>query len=180
MVNSGSGQAEGSAISWWDRPAISDLLIISTYILGGIGIALGFYGLFDSDAVRGLHLAVPFMVGAVGILSFIRHSIFHRSDAERMGVAVKEPFFMIELGFANGAIGIIALLVFFRNWGAAPEVAVTLTYALYLALAFIFVSLRRARAEGLDAGMMLRLCFWALQVGLMFFFAIAAAVSAGL
>jgi hypothetical protein len=161
-------------------PKVSSLLMMATFIVGGAGIALGFYGWGDTGAARGLHLSFPLMVGAVGILSFVRHSLFYRSDAIRISGTAGEPFFIIELGFANGAIGAVALLVFFATWGTAAEVALTLIYALYLLLAFFLFAAARIKRGGLNAGVALRMFFWFLQLGFMFLFAIAAWVSAGL
>lgn len=105
----------------------------------------------------------------------IRHAVFNVSDARRSGVD-SEPFYMIELGFANGAIGIIALLAFFGSWRAPAEVALMLTYALYLGLAF-FLAFVRIRSKGFDGGNIFGLCMWLLQVGFMFYFAIAAGIA---
>jgi hypothetical protein len=154
-------------------PRASLYLMISTYIAGGAGVALGIYGLTNGEgAVRGLHYALPLMVGAVGLLSMVRHSIFHKSDAARSGVET-EPFYMIELGFANGAIGLLALLAFFGDWGVAAEAALMLTYALYLGLAF-FLVVARVRSKGLDGGRVFSMCMWVAEVAFMFYLAIAA------
>lgn len=174
-----SSDAVEAQASKWDDPRISNALMIATFVLGGVGIALGIYGLTDGGAVKGLHYAVPLVVGAAGVLSLVRHSVFHTSDAIRMGVAAGEPYFQIETGFANGAMGIVALLAFFWNWGVGAEVAVTLSYTVYLALAGVFVALR-ARTRGFDAGIAIRLGFWVLQVGFLFYLSIAAAASGNL
>jgi len=170
-------QTEKDGGSWWADPRISTWLMISTYIIGGAGIALGIYFLSSENVEKGLHYALPLMVGALGVLSMVRHSIFHVSDAARTGVKT-DPYYMIELGLFQSALGILALLAFFADWGVAAEAAVTLAFALYLAMAF-FLFLARARAGGLDGGKILALCMWVLQAGFMFFFAIAALASAG-
>jgi hypothetical protein len=178
MAGTEQTQAVRRVGSWWADPGISTYLMIATYIVGGAGIAVGFYYLSSENVTKGLHYALPLMVGAVGVLAMVRHSIFHVSDAARAGVET-EPFYMIELGFANGAIGILGLWAFFADWGVAAEVVITLTYALYLGAAF-FLFLARARSQGLDGGKIFGLCMWVLQVGFMFYFAIGAAVSAHL
>lgn len=48
-----------------------------------------------------------------------------------------------------------------------------------LALAGVFVALR-ARTRGFDAGIAIRLGFWVLQVGFLFYLSIAAAASGNL
>ena len=170
--------AEIPGVSWWNDPRIATFLMISTYVFSGAGVALGIYFRSSENVEKGLHYALPLMVGVVGVLAMIRHSIFHASDAARTGVKT-EPFYMIELGFANGAIGILALLAFFTDWGVTAEAAITLAFALYLAMAF-FLFLARVRAGGLDGGKITALCIWVLQVGFMFYFAIAAIASAGI
>jgi len=86
---------------------------------------------------------------------------------------------LIELGFANGAIGVLALVVFFGEWGVAAEAVLMLAYALYLGLAF-FIFSAHARQKGLDSGKIVSLCMWIVQVGFMFYFAIAASIAESL
>ena len=164
----------------WDNPKISWMLMVLTFVIGGAGIALGIYGYSDDGAVKGLHYAVPLIVGVVGILSFIRHAVFQASDAARMGITSGDPYFQIEVGFANGGIGILALVAFFLDWGVAAEVSLTLAFASYLAMGLILFVAGKVRSDGLDRETMMRAGFWLLQVGFMFFLGIAAAVSAGL
>ncbi|MBK6680706.1 MAG: hypothetical protein IPG53_12075 [Ignavibacteriales bacterium] len=47
--------------------------------------------------------------GVVGILAFIRHVVFHKSDALRLGWEADRPDWMFEVGFANLAFGVIEL-----------------------------------------------------------------------
>ena len=169
---------ESSRNAWWADSKVSGYLMTLTYVLGGAGIALGIYGLTEGGGPTAVHYALPLAVGAVGVLSMVRHGVFHVSDARRTGVD-SDPFYMIELGFANGAIGVLALLAFFGSWGVASEVALMLTYALYLGLAF-FLFFARVRSKGFDGGNIFGLCMWLLQVGFMFYFAIAAAIAARL
>ncbi|MBN2167812.1 MAG: hypothetical protein JW738_01090 [Actinobacteria bacterium] len=166
--------------SAYDNPRIASILMIVTYAVAGIGIGIGFYGYFSEGAYQGLHLAFPLMVGAVGILSFIRHSIFHRSDAINLGEDPDEEFFQIEVGFANLAIGVIALFIFFGSWGNQSEVAVTFIYALYLVLAGYLSAYRHYQYDELDRGTIMHLALWFIWVFLMFFFAVAGAVSANM
>jgi len=175
MSDAKRGSNESSREAWWAGPKVSGYLMMLTYALGGAGIALGIYGLTAGGGPKALHYALPLAVGAVGIVSLLRHAVFHVSDARRADV-VSNPFYMIELGFANGAIGILALFAFFGSWGVASEVALMLTYALYLGLAF-FLFFARVRSKGFDGGSIFGLCMWLLQVGFMFYFAIAAAIA---
>jgi len=68
------------------------------------------------------------------------------------------------------------LLAFFGSWRAPAEIALMLTYALYLGFAFFLASVR-IRSKGFDGGNIFGLCMWLLQVGFMFYFAIAAGIA---
>jgi len=63
------------------RPSL--VAMIATYVVGGIGLAIGISTVNQTPS--DLSLSCLLGVGAVGILSFIRHSILNRSDAARMG-----------------------------------------------------------------------------------------------
>lgn len=171
-----SKSAEGQ--TWFEDPKASNALMMLTYVFGGAGIALGIYGLSSGGGPKGLHWALPLMVGAVGIISMIRHSVFHVSDAARAGVE-SDPFYMIELGFANGAIGILALIAYFGTWGPGAEAALMLTYAVYLGSALILF-LYKGSTKGMDGGMVFGAFMWFVQVAVMFYLAIAAVIAADL
>ena len=53
-------------------------------MVGSIGIFLGFYYL-TSNPDLSLGLVTLTTVGIVGILGFVRHVIFYKSDAKRLG-----------------------------------------------------------------------------------------------
>ena len=63
------------------RPA--NVLMAVTYAVGALGIGIAFSTLGDDPP--SLTWAALLAVGAGGILSFVRHALFHRADAERMG-----------------------------------------------------------------------------------------------
>jgi len=178
MGAAGAEIADAGAGGRFSDPRISLYLNIATYIVGGIGIGFGLYK--AGEPVEALHCAVPLMVGVPGILSFVRHSLFHSSDQARMRGTVETPFYIIELGMANGAIGVVALLAFFLGWGTGSEVAVTLSFAAYLLCALCFVIYNRVKERRFAPGPLAGLALWGAWVGFMFYFAIAAAVSAGL
>lgn len=161
----GSGRMADPRISFW--------LSMATYAAGAAGVALAFYGLGES-AEKALHFGAPLFVGVAGVLAMVRHSVFHNSDAAR-SEATGEHFYMIELGFANGAVGVIALVAFFASWGVKAEISLTLAYATYLAMAFVLF-LARSYRKGLDGGKVASLAGWLSLVVLMFYFGIAAAV----
>lgn len=104
------------------------------YALGGIGFFLGFA---KSDSIDALEPVVLWSVGALGLASFIRHAVLHRSDAARMGWdLVRRNNFQIEVGMANLAWGLAAFGAVAWTWGVEAQAAITLVFALYLLQAF--------------------------------------------
>jgi hypothetical protein len=43
-------------------------------------------------------------VGTAGILAFLRHLVFHKSDAKRLGWETDRPDWMFEVGFARAFV----------------------------------------------------------------------------
>lgn len=125
------------------RPA--RLLMIATYVVGGIGLAFAFSSVFDAQPSLGA--ATLLAVGAAGLLSFVRHALLHRSDAARMGwdLGRTNPF-QIEVGIANLAWGILGVAAVALDWGLAVEAAAFLVFGIYMAGVAIFV-LISARGE---------------------------------
>ncbi len=105
-------------------------LMIMTYLVGGVGIYLSFGRMGDAGGY--LELLALTTVGIVGVLSFIRHVVFHKSDARRMGWETDRPDWMFEVGFANLAFGFMGILGSLAHWGDRALVLIVLGYALYL------------------------------------------------
>jgi hypothetical protein len=105
------------------------LLMIATYAVGGAGIFLGFSEACDSADLRMLTLL---SVGVVGVLSFVRHVVFHRSDAKRMGWETERPDWMFEVGFANLAFGLTGFLAGLGSWDTGTRALVVIGYSFYL------------------------------------------------
>ena len=122
----------------------ASLLMGATMAASMIGIFLGIFFLFMSidTAVR---LAAATLVGIVGILSFIRHSVYYASDQVRMGWRQDHPEFQLEVGYVNLAIGIWALVAATLSWGLVCGVMLA-TYATYLFCALL-LHLSQARAR---------------------------------
>lgn len=98
---------------------------------GALGIFFGFYYL-GAAAETALAIVTVTTVGIVGLLAFVRHVIFHRSDALRLGWTTDRPDWMFEVGFANLAFSFMAFIVVFADIGVKPQAVVLLGYALYL------------------------------------------------
>ena len=111
------------------RPSL--VVMITTYVVGGIGLAIGISTVNQTPS--DLSLSCLLGVGAVGILSFIRHAILNRSDAARMGWDYgKRNNFQIEVGLANLAWGVVAVLAVVLGWGLGVEAALFLTLGIYI------------------------------------------------
>ena len=112
--------------------------LISTIgmVIGAIGIFAGFYFL-PTDPALALRLVTGLSVGAVGLLAFVRHVIFHRSDAIRLGWPVDHPEWQLEVGFANLALGLPALFIATVSPSYPAFFVLLAAYGLYLAQAAI-------------------------------------------
>jgi len=104
-------------------------LMILTYCVGGAGV---FFGFGDSGPTPDLKMLTMLSVGVVGALSFVRHVVFHRSDAKRMGWETDRPDWMFEVGFANLAFGLMGFVAASGAWDPKTRALVVLGYAAYL------------------------------------------------
>lgn len=100
-------------------------------VTGTIGIFIGFY-LLDNHPEIALKIVKVTTVGIVGLLAFIRHVIFHKSDSKRLGWETDRPDWMFEVGFANLAFGSIGFIAAFTDWGTQPQILTLLGYSIYL------------------------------------------------
>jgi hypothetical protein len=90
----------------------------------------------------------PDAVGLVGLLAFVRHFVFHESDARRLGWESTRPEFQYEVGFANLAFALVAFLAYFGGWGVGAQIAAVLGYGLYLLQAALLHTWQSVRGEG--------------------------------
>jgi len=110
---------------------MSKYIGIASMLIGTIGIFVGFYYL-SSNPQTSLSIMVVTTVGIVGILAFFRHVVFHKSDAKRLGWETDRPDWMFEVGFANLAFGVVALIAVGLKNGKAAQALILLAYAIYL------------------------------------------------
>ena len=125
---------------------IAWVLHVLELVSGIFGIAVG--GSRLPDAASALRIVVPTAVGLVGLLAFVRHFVFHESDAKRLGWESTRPEFQYEVGFANLAFALVAFFAYFGGWGVAAHVAVVLGYGLYLLQAALLHTWQSLRGEG--------------------------------
>jgi hypothetical protein len=123
------------------------LLFRATIAVSMAGIFFGIFFMFMNTDLA-VRIAAALMVGLVGIISFLRHSVCYRSDQVRMGWHQDHPEFQIEVGFANLAMGIWALVVAAFNWGAA---ACGITLAIYGTYLFCTLVLHASQARSATA-----------------------------
>ena len=122
------------------------VLHILELVAGILGLGVGFSRL--PDAASALAVATPTAVGLVGLSAFLRHFVFHESDARRLGWQSGRPEFQYEVGFANLAFALVAFLAYFGGWGVGAMVAVVLGFGLYLLQAALLHTWQSVRGEG--------------------------------
>lgn len=110
---------------------MAKFLHILGMLTGGCGLFVGFYFLAAAPATSFAIVTVT-TVGLVGVLAFVRHVLFFRSDAERMGWQTDRPDWAYEVGFANLAFGVMGLVAGLGSFGSNVQALVLLGYALYL------------------------------------------------
>jgi hypothetical protein len=125
---------------------IAWVLHILELVAGVLGLGVGVSRL--PDAASALAVATPTAVGLVGLLAFLRHFVFHESDAKRLGWESGRPEFQYEVGFANLAFALVALLAYFGGWGIGAQAAVLLGFGLYLLQAALLHTWQSVRGEG--------------------------------
>ncbi len=108
----------------------ASLLMGATLAISMIGIFIGIFFLFINIEIS-IRIAAAVLVGVVGVISFVRHSICYESDQIRMGWRQEHKEFQLEVGYANLAIGIWGLVAAIFNWGLVCGVALAI-YATYL------------------------------------------------
>lgn len=148
-------------------------------IVGVIGVWVGLSLL--PNAASALEVVTPTAVGLAGLLAFIRHFVFHESDAKRLGwESSTGAEFQYEVGFANLAFALVAFLAYFGGWAVAAQIAVVLGYGLYLLQAALLHTWQSVRGEA-RLRRLLQSALPALVFSLlMIYLAVSAMVEAGL
>jgi len=100
-------------------------------LAGAVGIFIGFYTLGEAPQTA-LGIVTITTVGIAGVLAFVRHVLFHKSDAARLGWQTDRPDWMFEVGFANLAFGFMGFAAVLARWGTQAQALVLLGYSLYL------------------------------------------------
>jgi len=140
-----------------ERNRMARFITIVSMLPGVVGIYLGFYYLAD-DPNTALAIVTATTVGITGVIAFVRHVIFHKSDAKRLGWETDRPDWMFEVGFANLAFGVMGLLPVFLHWGGKAYALVLFGYALYLFQAALLHGYRYATDEKRSPARLWRSC----------------------
>ena len=129
-------------------PKASKILMQLTWIVGGIGLWNGFNSISSGDVESATQWVSAWAVGGVGLLSFVRHAVFHRSDALRMGWDYGERNdFQLEVGFANLAWGAVAITGMYQRWDTQTLGAIVLLVGIYMLQAAVLHLLELKEAK---------------------------------
>lgn len=122
-------------------PMPSRILMIATYAIGAVGAYFGFSAIQGNG---GANIAAILAVGVTGIISFIRHALYNRSDAVNGGWDYGTVNnFQIEVGLANLAWGLFAILAVALDWGQRAIASSFLISGFYFAAVALFVMITR-------------------------------------
>ena len=151
---------------------MAKLISISGTVIGALGIFFGFYYLSVAPELA-VKIVTLTTVGIVGSLAFVRHVVFHKSDAKRLGWETDRPDWMFEVGFANLAFGLMGLISVLTNLGIQAQSLVLLGYSIYLFQAALLHGYRYFTDEKKSAARLWRSFIATLLfAGMMAFFAL--------
>ncbi|MHB8085078.1 MAG: DUF6790 family protein [Dehalococcoidia bacterium] len=154
----------------------SRILLGIRYTVIFAGIFAAYYLYFEwHDARPASEIVLVTCVGVNGLLAFLSHTVFHKSDAERLGLAAANPGFQYEVGFANLAFGATAILAFFGHWGVIANTVLILGFSIYILQAVILHLSRFISGEKRGAGYLVgSILAGGIYAANMIFFAVAA------
>ncbi len=107
-------------------------LSLSRILVSGVGIFLTFW-FYESDQARlaFLILSVSTVIYS-GLTGFVTHVLFAGEDARRLGWESGNRSFQYEVGFANLAFALAALVTLAASMSHEAILIVVMAYALYL------------------------------------------------
>ena len=151
-------------------------IAIIRILLVALSIFMGIF--FLPDIAKSIDIILLLAVAVIGILSFFSHVIFHKADAKRLGWESERPDWQFEVGFANLAIGLVALLAYLLGWNILAKSAIVLIYGVYLFQAAILHTIRAIQNHEDDVQHIFMSVFSSLAFsGFLIFFAVFAIVS---
>jgi hypothetical protein len=151
---------------------------LSSIAISAVGLFFGWYFFFAKDLSTSVAIVTVTTVGITGVLAFVRHVIFHKDDAKMIGWETERPDWMFEVGFANLAFGLVALLAVVASLGLHAQAIALLGFAAYLFQAAILHGYRYATDATKNPVRLWRFCLLtALLAAMMTFFGVQAALS---
>jgi len=152
---------------------MAGLISITSMIAGTAGIFFGFY-FMSTQPLLALRIVTFTTVGIAGVLAFVRHFVFYKSDMKRLGWTTDRPDWMFEVAFANLAFGTTGILSVVANWGKEALIIPLAGYSVYLLQAAILHGYRYFTDEKKSPARLWRSCFATLLYSVMMaYFAIA-------
>ena len=147
---------------------------IAGLLVSAVGLFLGFYVL-SAHPGTAFRIVTGTCVGIVGLLAFLRHVIYHREDAARLGWATERPDWQFEVGFANLAFALMAGVAVCPARDPRVAGVVLAGYAAYLVQAAVLHLYRYLTdAERSPARLWRSVVATLAYAGMMGFFAVAA------
>ena len=124
-----------------DQKRLAGFLMGFTYAVGAGGLGWALSTAFSGSP--DLRWPCLLAVGITGIASWVRHSVLNRADAARMGwdSGTTNPF-QVEVGLANLAWGVLAVLAAMLAWGLAVYSACFLVFGFYMAYVAVYKAMR--------------------------------------
>lgn len=113
---------------------IIKLLEFSRIALTGVGIFLAYY--FGDTPEEVLHIIAPFVITAIAGLSGIEGLFFSKSASTAAGFESGSNY-QRQSAFAFLTLGIMALIVYFLDWGTMAELTLSLTFLILFTLSAI-------------------------------------------
>ena len=135
-------------------------------LIGTAGIFFGFYYLGTQQELA-LKIVTLATVGAAGVIAFVRHVIFYKSDMKRLGWETDRPDWMFEVGFANLAFAASGFIAALTPLGK-PAMTISLAaYSIYLLQASILHGYRYFTDEKKSPARLWRSCLATLLYSVM-------------
>ena len=135
---------------------IAKIMALLRYLVGGIGLFFGLLLINSGQLTEGVAITSLTAVGLVGIISFVSHSIFHKQDAKIIKLNAVKDDFQIEVGFANLALGLSALIAYIANLGFQVNTILIFAYGIYLLQAGVLHSIRSMSGKKKDYAHLVR------------------------
>lgn len=126
------------------------------YLVGSIGLFFGLLLIIRGQTPEGVAITSLTAVGLVGMISFVSHSVFHKQDAKIVKLKSVNDDFQIEVGFANLALGLSAVIAYVANLGIQVNTVLIFVYSIYLFQAGILHTYRSLSGKKKDLAHLFR------------------------